>query len=160
MPLGLDRFLRVVSGGKYSSQSLFQVRAGKVQGTLQALQLLINELNQWHVAQAQDLQLEHTRANNLFQQVNNNVPLHGTMAQFRDACERLEPVKKQVRVTRTRAERIRNDVHTVRTEPLSITNNNQNVVNFNKEIAKAREELKVCPTEIDKVFRWVGVLQA
>jgi hypothetical protein len=160
MLVGLNRFVRVVSGGKFSSQTLLDERANKVRGALNVLHQKVTDLENWQVAQAPDLREEYNRATQKFLQAVNAVPHNGTVAQFREACKRLEPVKKDMRITRDRANDLHRFVGGVLNEPRSVTNNGANLVNLNKEVAKGRDELKIAPATIDKVYAVAGVLQA
>jgi hypothetical protein len=114
MPVPWDRFVRVVSGGKYgNSQELFVVRRDKVNAALTEIDQLLRPFNPPVVPQGTYPELDPLRQEILGYR-NTVLTAVGLAANdLRQATELLDPLKDQARATKERAQKL-----TVRVEKL------------------------------------------
>ncbi|MBL8794240.1 MAG: hypothetical protein JNM56_10060 [Planctomycetia bacterium] len=107
MPVPWDRFVRVVSGGKYgNTQDLFVVRRNKVNGALAEIDQLLAPFNPPAVAPNTFPELDGIRQEVVDYRATVQTALNLANADLRKATELLDPLKDQARATKERAQKM------------------------------------------------------
>lgn len=166
MPVTFDRFLRVVSGGVYNSQALFDVRRDKVNEALDEIDNLLAPFPQGTYPELDQLRLE---VQDYRQRVQTGVNLAPN--DLRKATEMLDPLKDQARSTKERALKVtarvkelrKTDLHYQSQEYQDDEQHHSTTKPFDdwdKAFNQATQALTEMPSASGAVFDLIGVLGA
>jgi hypothetical protein len=162
----LDRFLKVVTFGKYSSQDLLNTRKGKITTALVNLDGKVVDLEKLGLDQAAGFKAEAKSYRADLTRIENKARAANSWEKFRDACDELKPLKVVARRADQRATALLADVQQIKGDSTAAAAKKANrplkYDDIKKELQSAQLELAAPrgAVGVDAIYKQMALLQA